>query len=88
MVHLHVRIQRLKSTKKKPHHTYLEDKIKTNVVFCTTVDSSTTKEVKFYSGLCGRFSTTSVRGNKYIYVMYVYGFNSILTQSMENRSDK
>ena len=35
--------QGLQSTKEKPPYTDLEDKIKTNVVYCTTVDPSTTK---------------------------------------------
>ena len=38
--------------------------------------------------MCGCFPTTSIRGNKYIYVMYVYDCNYILTTSMKNRSDK
>ena len=43
MVHLHMRIQGLQSTKEKPPDIYLEDKSKTNVVFCKTVYLSTTK---------------------------------------------
>ena len=76
------------STKEKPLDTDLEDKSKTNEVFCTTLDPSTTKEGKIYSDLCRRFPTTSGRGNKYIYSMYVYDWNAILTTSMKNRSDK
>ena len=59
-----------------------------NVLFCTTVDSSTTKEGKIYSYLCGRFPTTSSWGNKYIYIMYVYDYNAILTIAIKNRIDK
>ena len=66
----------------------MEDKIKTNMVYCRTVGPSTTKEGKIYSYLCGRFPTTSSRGNKYIGVMYVYDCNAIQTISMNNRSDK
>ena len=62
--------------------------ITTNVVYCTTVEPNTTKEVKIYSDLCGRFPTTSSRGKKYIYVIYVYNFNGILTTKMKNRGDK
>ena len=36
--------QGLQSTKQKPPGTDLEDKITTNVVYCTTVELSTTKE--------------------------------------------
>ena len=46
MGHLNMRRQGIKSTKEKPHDTDLEDNIKTNVVFCKTVDPSTTKERK------------------------------------------
>ena len=52
------------------------------------MEPSTTKEVKIYSDLCGRFPTTSSRGNKYIYAMYVYDCNAILTKAMNNRSYK
>ena len=43
MGQLHTRRQRLQSTREKPPDTDLEDKIKTNVVFGTTVEPSTTK---------------------------------------------
>ena len=49
MVHIHMRRQGLKSTIEKPQDIDLEDKSKTNVVFCTTVDPGTMKEGKFYS---------------------------------------
>ena len=88
MGHLHMRRQGLQSTKEKPPDTDLEEKIKTNVLFSTTVDPKETKEVKIYSDLCGRFPTTSSRGVKYIYVMYVCGCNSIATIAIKNRSDK
>ena len=83
-----MRRQELQSTKEKPPNIDLEDKIRTNVLFCTTVDPSTYKKGKIYSDLCGRFPTTSSRGKKYIYVMYVYEFNSIRTKSMNNGSDE
>ena len=52
------------------------------------MEPGTTKEGKIYSYLCVRFPTTSIRGNKYIYVMYVYEFNAILTTAMNNISYK
>ena len=52
------------------------------------MEPSTTKEGKIYSDICGKFPTTSRRGNKYIYVIYVYECNAILTTAMKNRSDK
>ena len=61
MGHLHRRIQGLKSTKVKPPNTDQEDKIKTNVLVCTTLDPITMKEGKFYSDMCERFLTTAGR---------------------------
>ena len=52
------------------------------------MEPSTTKEGKIYSYLCVRFPTTSIRGNKYIYVMYVYEFNAILTTAMNKRRER
>ena len=46
MGQLHMRKHGLQSTKEKPPDTDLEDKIKMNVVYFTTVDPSTTKEGK------------------------------------------
>ena len=88
MGHLNMRIQGIQSTKEKPTSIDLEENIKTNGVFFTTVDPTTTEEGKIYSDICGRPPNTSSRGNKYIYVMYVYECNVIITTSMKNRSDK
>ena len=52
------------------------------------MEPNTTKEGNIYSDLCGRLTTTSSNGNKYIYVMYVYDCNDILNTSTKNRSDK
>ena len=57
-------------------------------MFCATVEPITTKERKIYSDICGRFPTNPSKGNKYIYDMYVYDCNTILTTSMKNRIDK
>ena len=88
MVHLHMRIQVLQSTREKPPDTDLEYKCNTNVFFVTTADPSTMNEGKHYSNLWGRFPITFNKVNKYIYVMYVYGFNAILKTAMKNRSNK
>ena len=48
MGHLYMNRQGLPSTKEKPTDTYLEDKIKMNIVYCTTMEPSTTKEDKIY----------------------------------------
>ena len=44
MGHFHIKRQGLQSTKEKPPDTDLEDKITTNVLYFTTVETSTTKE--------------------------------------------
>ena len=59
-----------------------------NVVYCTTTESSTTKEDNIYSDLCGHFPTTSSREKKYINVMCVYDSNAIINTETKNRSDK
>ena len=66
----------------------MEYKSKTNVVFCTMADPSSTKEGVFYSDLCRRFPITSSRINKDIYFMYVYCCNVILATAINNRSNK
>ena len=88
MGHLHMRIQELQLTKEKPPDTDLKDKIKKNVEYCTTVDPSTKKEGKIYSYVCGNLPNTSRRRNKYIYVMYVYDYDAILTRAMNIRSER
>ena len=88
MGNLHTIRQGLQTTKEKPPDIELEENIKMNVMYCTTVYPSTTKEVKIYSDLCGRLPTTSRRGNKYIYVMYMYECNAILTTETKNINEK
>ena len=67
-------------------------KIRTKtLVFSTTLDPSTMMEGGgggAYSDLCGHFPITSSRVNKYIYVMYLYDCNTILTVAMQNISYK
>ena len=88
MGHFHMRRKGLQSTKEKHPDIDPEDKIKTDVVYFTTVEPSTTKEGNIDSDQCGRFPTTSSRGNKYICVMYVYDCNYILTTATNNISEK
>ena len=83
-----MRRQGLQSTKEKPHDTDLEDNTKKNVLYCTTVEPNIDKEGNIYSDLCGSFPINSIRGNKYIYVMYMYDCNAILTTAMNNWGDK
>ena len=85
---LHMTLQGLKSTRKKTPDTYQEYNFNNNVVFCATVDPSTTQECKFYSDLCGHFPILSNKCNRYIYLMYVNVCNSIMKTPMNKRSDK
>ena len=50
------------------------------------MDPGTNQDGNIYSDLCTRFPTTSSRWYKYIYLMYVYDCNAILTTAMKNRS--
>ena len=88
MGHLHMKLQGLESNRKTATDTELEENFKTNVVLCATVEPSTTQEGKIYSDLCGRFPIMTNKGNRYIYVMYVYYCNAIMTNPTKNRSDK
>ena len=78
----------MQPTREKPPYIDLEYKRKANIVFCTNLDPSTTNERKIYPDLCRLFLIILSRGNKYIYVMYRYYCNTILTTAMNNRSDK
>ena len=53
MGNLCMRRQGLQLTKEKPPDTYLEEKITANLLYFTTVEPITTKEIKIYSDLCG-----------------------------------
>ena len=46
------------------------------------------KHVKIYTDLTGPFPVTSMDGNKYILVIYVYDANAILLCPLKNKSDK
>ena len=52
------------------------------------MELSKTKESKIYSDIYGLVPTTSSRGNKYIYVIYVYEYNAILTTATNHISYK
>jgi hypothetical protein len=58
---------------------------RTHHVFAAVHDTTTGQ---ISTDLTGRFPTTSSRGNKYILVLYDYDSNAILTEPMQNRSDK
>jgi hypothetical protein len=43
---------------------------------------------QIYTDLTGRFTTTSLSGNKYILILYDYDRNSVLSAPMKNQGDK
>ena len=55
MVHLNMRRKGLQSTREKPIDINLEYKRKINLLFCTTMEPSTTTEGGVYSDICVRF---------------------------------
>ena len=59
---------------------------RTNMVFAITTDLDDLSDT-IYTDLCGRFPHTSLRGNKYVFILYEYDSNSILAEPMKNRSD-
>jgi hypothetical protein len=42
---------------------------------------------KIYTDLTGRFPTTSIKGKKYVLILYEYDGNAILAEPMKSRSD-
>ena len=83
-----MRRQELKSTRKTTPDADPEDKHNTNVALSTNLDPSTTRKRKIYSDLCGLLPITSNKGDNYIYVIYVYGCNTITTNTMNTIKDK
>ena len=41
---------------------------------------------KIYTYYMGKYPMTSIRGNKYLLIMYVYDANAILAELLNNRS--
>jgi hypothetical protein len=56
---------------------------KCHYIYTTTLETN-----QIYSDLTGRFTTTSMSGNKYILILYEYDSNSVLSAPMKNRGDK
>jgi hypothetical protein len=56
---------------------------KCNFIYSAIMDTN-----QIYTDLTGRFTTTSLGGNKYILILYDYDSNSILLAPMKNRGDK
>ena len=69
-------------------HIFAETNLTWEVIWCLLCRPKWIKSTGVYSDLCGRFPTISSRGNKYIYAMYVYDFNAILSTAIKNISYK
>mmetsp|Transcript_31451 Transcript_31451/g.45872 ORF Transcript_31451/g.45872 Transcript_31451/m.45872 type:complete len:154 (-) Transcript_31451:2776-3237(-) len=59
---------------------------KTNEFYCKIVKAS--DEGKAFCDLTGRYPVCSFKGNNYIFVMYSYDSNAILTEPIKNRTEK
>ena len=83
-----MKIQGVKSIMKKVPYIDLSNNRKNNLVFFVAVDPSDTNKGKISSDICRHFPIISNKVNRYIYVIYVYDLNEILTTPMKKRSDK
>ena len=57
--------------------------VETNIVFWTVA-----YEGKLYSDQTGRFTVTSIRGVKYVFILYSYDANGILSEPLKIRTGK
>jgi hypothetical protein len=55
--------------------------IKTNCVYAATIDAA-----QIYTDQTGRFPVVSIKGKKYIMVLYEYDGNAILAEPIKNRT--
>jgi hypothetical protein len=55
---------------------------------CRYVHAAVMEISQIYTGLTGKFPTTSHSGNKYILFLYEYDSNNVLSAPMKNRVDK
>ena len=76
----------VKSTRNKALDMDISDNNKTNLVFCVTVDPIEYNQGKIYSNICEHLPNMSNKVNRYIYAIYLYDCNAILTPPMKNRS--
>jgi hypothetical protein len=54
---------------------------------CNYIYAAIMETNQIYTGITGRFPTTSLSGNKYILILYDYDSNSVLSAPMKNRGD-
>jgi hypothetical protein len=79
--------QNIRSTKPAVVEPNLESDMvqedKCNYIYAAVMDTN-----QIYTDLTGRFTTTSLSGEKYILILYDYDSNSVLSAPMKNRGDK
>ena len=90
--HMHQKRQGIQSTGTKyklKEEPEMEPESKANAIFAKTVDIDEIAEETghIYTDLCGSFPILSSKGNRYIFIMYVYDANAILAAPMKNRAD-
>eukprot|EP00978_Attheya_sp_CCMP212_P021146 scaffold61395_cov46-Attheya_sp.AAC.2 len=86
---MHQTRQGIRSTKPRSDDTQspIIQENKTNTVYLAIIDPKDPSG-NIYTDLCGRFPILSAQGNQYIFILYDYDSNAILSRAMKNRSDK
>jgi hypothetical protein len=75
------RTTKIKNTKIINKETDMDHGIKTRFVFAATIDAG-----QIYTDQTGEFPVVSIRGNKYIMILYDYDSNAILAQPIKDRT--
>jgi hypothetical protein len=75
------RTTQIKSTTAGNQETEIDHGIKTQLVYAATIDAG-----QIYTDQTGRFPVISIKGNKYIMILYDYDSNAILAQSIKDRT--
>eukprot|EP00978_Attheya_sp_CCMP212_P033692 scaffold137258_cov30-Attheya_sp.AAC.1 len=86
---MHQTRQGIRSTKPQSDDTQspIIQENRTNTVYLAIIDPKDPIS-NIYTDLCGRFLILSAQGNQYIFILYDYDSNAILSRAMKNRSDK
>jgi hypothetical protein len=73
--------QKIKDTNVIVTETDLDHGIKTQFVYAAAIDAG-----QIYTDQTGRFPVVSIKGNKYIMILYDYYINAILAQPIKDRT--
>jgi hypothetical protein len=81
-IHQHIRSTQPAVTEPNPEYEMIQED-KCNFIYAAIMETS-----QIYTDLTGRFTTTSLSGNKYILIFYDYDSNSVLSVPTKNRGNK